>query len=296
MRSIGDSNQPSDCQTSTTGSSASIGAEKAVQSIADLPSMPHIGAQIMRKLANPSSTPREIHELIIKDQGLAVRVMKIANSPYYGASRSISSIKEAILFMGFDSIRSLVTTAVTKGVFSTMGDSGRQLWEHSICCAVAAKQIGIDLGLQGNEELFLAGLIHDIGKSVIFLQSPDNMREILLLINEGMSSWDAECQIIGFTHAEVGGLLANKWRFTLTIEDAVANHHKPDCSRSGREISHIVSLANSLCHKLGIGPTKRPAIEPRELASAKALGLGPAPISRTLELLTETIGIERKSE
>ena len=152
------------------------------------------------------------------------------------------------------------------------------------------------MGLQGNEEVFLAGLIHDIGKSVIFLQFPDKMREIVLLVNEGKSFLDAEHQLLGFTHAEVGKLLANKWQFTLTIEDVVANHHKPDCARSAHEISHIVSLADSLCHKLAIGPTKRPAIDPYELASAKALGLGTLAISRTVELLIETIGIEKQSE
>jgi len=291
MRSI----QLSDGQTSAMGSARSLGAEKTVQSIGDLPTMPHMAAQIMQKLANPCSTPREIHELIIKDQGLATRVLKVANSPYYGASRSISSVKDAIFFMGFDSIRSFITAAVMKGIFSTMSDSGRQLWEHSICCAIAAKQIGGDLGLQGTEEAFLAGLIHDIGKLALFLRVPDKMREIVLLVNEGKSFLEAEHELLGFTHSEVGQLLTNKWLFTPTIEDVVANHHNPDSAGSARELSHIVSVANSLCHKLGVGPTKRPEIDPYELESTRILGLGAVAISRTLELLAETI-IEEKSE
>jgi HD-like signal output (HDOD) protein len=285
MRSI----RPSDGQTRANSSTPSFGAQRMVQSIGDLPAMPHMAVQIMQKFASPCSTPREIHELIIKDQGLAARVLKVANSPYYGASRSISSVKEAIFFMGFDSIRSLITAAVLKGFFSAMSDLGRQLWEHSICCAIAAKQIAGDVGIQGIEEVFLAGLIHDIGKLVLFLRAPDKMQEIVVLVNEGKSFGEAEQQLLGFTHAEVGELLTNEWLFTLTIEDVVGNHHNPDCARSARELSHIVFVANSLCHKLGIGPTRRPEIDPYKLESAKVLGLGAVAVSRTLELLAETI-------
>jgi putative nucleotidyltransferase with HDIG domain len=295
LQNIGNFNRLTEGQGSPTDSGSSSGAEIAARSIEDLPAMPHIAAQILQKVANPDSTHQEIHELITKDQSLAARVLKVANSPYYGASRSISSVKEAILFMGFDSIRSLVTAAVMKNLCSAVSDTGRQLWEHSICCAVAAKQIAVDIGLQGSEQAFLAGLIHDIGKSVLFLQAPDKMREIVLLVNGGKSFGEAEWQLLGFTHAEVGRLLTIKWLFSLTIEDVIANHHKPDCARLARELSHTVSLADSLCHKLGIGLTKRPELDPYELESSRELGLGPSAISSTLELLAETISIEGKS-
>jgi len=267
----------------------SNGTEKMIQLIGDLPVMPHIAAQVMQTLARPDSTPREIQELIAKDQSLTGRVLKVANSPYYGASRSISTVREAIIFMGFDSISSLITTAVTKDMFSKVGEEGDQLWQHSICCAVAAKHIGGGLGLQIPERAFLVGLIHDIGKLVLFLQVPDKMRDIVLLVNGGKSFIDAERELLGFTHAEVGQFLAQTWRFALTVEEVVANHHEPDCAKSSHELAHIVSLANSLCHKLSIGLTKRPAMDPYELESTKALGLGTAFISSTLELIADTI-------
>jgi len=281
-----------DSQTGATDFVPSLNAEKIIQLIGDLPAMPHIAAQIMQKLASFDSTPREINELIAKDQSLAARVLKVANSPYYGASRSISNIKEAIIFMGFDSISSLIMTAVMKDTFSTVSGAGRGLWEHSIGCAVAAKHIGGALGLQNFEEAFLAGLMHDIGKSVLFQQVPNKMRDVVLLVNGGKSFWDAEREQLGFTHAEVGQLLTQKWRFTLTMEEVVANHHEPDCAKSARELAHIVSLANSLCHKLSVGLTKNPSIDPYELESTKALGLGDDVISSTLELLAETISSE----
>jgi HD-like signal output (HDOD) protein len=290
--------KPNDAQASVTGFVPCFSQEKIIRFVGDLPAMPHIAAQIMQKLASSDSTPQEIHELITNDQSLAARVLKIANSPYYGASRSISSIKEAIIFMGFDSISSLIMTAVMKDMFSTVSDAGRRMWEHSICCAVAAKHIGGALGLQSLEEAFLAGLMHDIGKSVLFLQVPDKMRDVVLLVSGGKSFWDSERELLGFTHAEVGRLLTQKWRFTLTMEEVVANHHEPDYVGSARQLAHIVSLANSLCHKLSLGLTMRPAIDPYELESTKALGLGAPVISRTLKLLaeTETVSSAEKGE
>ncbi len=281
-----------DGRASATHCISPSNAEKVIQLTGDLPAMPHIAAQIMQKLAGSEASPREIHELIVKDPGLAARILKAANSPFYGVSRSVSSIKEATLLMGFDSISSLVMTAVMKDVFSKVSNEGQRLWEHSICCAVASKHIGGALRVRNVEEAFLAGLIHDIGKSVLFQQVPGTMRDIISMANERKNFWDAERELFGFTHAEVGRLLAQKWAFSRNMEEIVANHHEPDCALSARELTHVVSLADSLCHQLGIGLIKTPEIDPYELESAKVLGLGTTVIADALELLTETISSE----
>ena len=96
----------------------------------------------------------------------------MANSPYYGASRSISTLRDALLFMGFDAIRSLIITAVLKGMFSNVGLSENLLWEHAVGCGLAAKKIGDEVGFQRREEAFLAGLMHDVGKTALFLRVP----------------------------------------------------------------------------------------------------------------------------
>ncbi|MDR3567736.1 MAG: HDOD domain-containing protein [Syntrophobacteraceae bacterium] len=273
------------CEVRTTAPPPSSGAEKIIGLVGDLPAMPHIAAQVVQKLANPDSTPQEIHELISKDQSLAARVLKMANSPLYGASRGVSSIKEAVIFMGFDTIGSLIMTSVMKDMTATAGKSGKSLWEHSICCAVGARHIGRNLGYQRVEEIFLAALMHDIGKSVLFLQIPDIMGQVVSSVNGGKSFPEAERELLGFAHMEAGRLLAQNWQFPLAMVDAVANHHEPDCAATAGELTHIVSIANILCHKLSIGLTKRPEIDPFELQSAKELGVSDKLISETLIII-----------
>ncbi|MHC1726767.1 MAG: HDOD domain-containing protein [Syntrophobacteraceae bacterium] len=278
-----------------SGSEATSKAARIVQIMGDLPTMPHIATQVMEKLSNPNSTPRDIHDLITKDQGLAAHVLKVANSPYYGASRSISSLKDAVLFMGFDSIRSLITTAVLKGMFSALSLSEQLLWEHAIGCGVAAKQIGDAIGFQATEEAYLAGLMHDVGKAALFLRAPSQMREIMQEVynNQSANFADLEQQKLGFDHAEVGQIMADEWRFSIDIEDAIAHHHRPDQAKSSGELSYIVSLANLLCHKLEIGPTRRPNLDLFESESAKALDLSPDSLSTIIEKVSGMLKEEK---
>jgi HD-like signal output (HDOD) protein len=274
--------------------SASLKAARIVEATGDLPSMPHIATRVLSKLSDEDSTPRQIHQLIIKDQALAARILKVANSPYYGAQRSISTLRDAVMFMGFDSIRSLIITAVLKGMFLNVGLSEKLLWEHSVGCGLAARQIGDHIGFQSTEQAYLAGLMHDVGKTVLFLRSPAVMREIMQEVyNDGADFCDVEQRRLGFTHADVGGIIADKWRFTTDIEDAIANHHRPGEASAAQELTQIVSLANSICHKLSVGPTRKPDLDLNDMESTKTFGLNPDSIEKILLAVSEAVSEQR---
>ena len=123
-------------ERSISRTSESPKAVKIVEMTGELPPMPRIAAQLFERLWDDHSTPREIYQLIIRDQALAARVLKVANSPYYGASRSIATLQDAVMFLGFDSIRSLIMTAVLKGMFANVGHPERLLWEHALGCGL----------------------------------------------------------------------------------------------------------------------------------------------------------------
>ncbi|MEM5788365.1 MAG: HDOD domain-containing protein, partial [Syntrophobacteraceae bacterium] len=177
---------PSSMKDGTAGPRKSTNtAAKIVEATGDLPAMPHIAAEVMEKLSSPKALPRDIHHLLTKDQGLAARVLKVANSPYYGASRSISSLRDAVLFMGFDSIKSVVLTAVMKGIFAETGLAEKLLWEHSVGCGLAARKIALAIGYSSCEEAFLAGMIHDLGKAILFQRVPAKMSAIMQEVYNG---------------------------------------------------------------------------------------------------------------
>jgi putative nucleotidyltransferase with HDIG domain len=269
---------------------ASSKAARIAEACGDLPPMPHIAAQLIEKLSDDNTTPGKIHQLLIKDQALAAHVLKVANSPYYGAARSISTLRDAVMFMGFDSIRSLVMTAVLKGMFSNSGFAEKLLWEHAVGCAFVARQLGEEVGIENREETYLAGLMHDFGKAVLFLRAPAVMGEILQEVyNEGLNFFEMEKKKLGFTHADVGRIIADKWRFSSSIEDSIANHHEPDLAICAPELTHVVSLANSICHKLEIGPTRNPDLDLGSIQSAKALGLDQSAIEKAIIVVKENL-------
>ncbi len=265
-------------------------AERVAEVIGDLPAMPHIAAQVLEKLSDDDSNPKEINQLLTKDQALAARVLKVANSPFYGASRSIATLNDAVMFMGFESIRSLIMTAVLKGMYSKVGLAEKLLWEHSVGCGLAARKIAEELRYKRKEEAYLAGLMHDVGKTALFLHAPEAMRVIMENVyNDGSDFCDAERRMFAFTHAGVGGAIANKWCFATNIEKAIADHHRPELDRSTSALTHIVSAANSVCHKLSVGPTKKPDLDLSRVKSMKLLGLSPERVEKILEAVGEAL-------
>lgn len=270
---------------------SAIKAARIVEVTGDLPPMPHIAAQVIDKLADANATPREIHHIIIKDQALAARVLKVANSPYYGACRSIATLRDAVMFMGFDAIRSLIMTAVLKGMFSNVSLSEKLLWEHSVGSAFAARKVGEEVGYPRKEEAFLAGLMHDVGKTVLFLRAPTVMRDIMEEVynDDGADFFSVEQEKLGFTHSDVGRIIANKWCFAPNIEDAIGSHHQTEDGGPPGELTRIVSLANAICHKLEVGPTRRPDLDLSELESTKAFKLSPLSIETILYSVKETL-------
>ncbi len=270
--------------------SESSRAARVAEVIGDLPPMPHIAAQVIEKLSDEGSTPKQIHQIIMQDQALAGRVLKVANSPYYGASRSISTVRDALMFMGFDAIRSLIMTAVLKGMSINVGLAEKLLWEHAVGCGLAARKIGEEVGFARKEEAYLAGLMHDFGKTALFLRAPSVMRDIMQEVyNDGMDFYDVEQRKLGFTHADVGGIIADNWRFSKDIEYAIADHHHPLEPGATGELTQIISLANSICHKLGVGPTRKPDLDLNGTQIAKMLGLSPASIEKILLAVSQAI-------
>jgi len=189
---------------------------------------------------------------------MTARILKIANSAMYSCSRKVKTLTEAIVMLGFNSIRSLVVTSAARNLYNTQnshtGLKERLLWEHSIGSAFACRLIAQVKVPALAEEAFLAGLMHDIGKLVLNLQVPEVFDEIVQVVyNENQPFAATEQKYLGFDHAEVGSQLVNKWNLSPVLEEAILQHHDTTAFSSENPLLSILDLGNNLCHKLGIG-------------------------------------------
>lgn len=247
----------------------------------DLPPMPHVASEALRKIAEPDTSAEEIQKILAKDPALAARVLKLANSSFYARSRTIATLRDAVVVIGLKTVRTLVLASITRDLFDPFGLTEKLLWEHAVGCGLAARTLAVSLRFSRAEECFLAGLLHDVGKMILLTHHPEPMRRIIQdVYNDPDLSFAAlERDAFGFDHAEVGRLLATKWRFPEEIAEAIGCHHRPGSAKLMPALSVIVHLANAFCHKLELGPTKRPDLDLASVPSARALKLGPEKVA-----------------
>lgn len=250
---------------------------RIISRVQDLPTLPRTVLRITELVNNPKSSAKEIAQVITDDQVLTLRLLRLVNSSFYGFPQRISTVTGAIVLLGFDAIRHLL---LTSSVFDVLSGPTRAvfqkeaLWDHSLACAVGAKVIGTTLGHEKIEELFVAGLLHDIGKIVEMIYLPREFAEAVALVEkERLLLREAEERVMGFTHAEFGAALGAKWNLPAKIITVIAHHHSPQVSSEyGREAA-AVHLADILCRALEMGSGGDPRIPPLLPDAWEALGL-----------------------
>jgi len=263
----------------------------------DLPAMPHVASKVLELSGNPNTSPVKLQQIISDDQAMAARILKIANSAMYACSRKIKTLTEAIVMLGFNSIRSLVVTSAARNLYSSsnsrMGLKERLLWEHSIGTACACRLLVQTGSPHLGEEAFLAGLMHDIGKLVLNQKAADRFDEVVQTVyNENTMFVETERALLGFDHAEVGAMLVNKWKLSPALELIIANHHKPETFNPDNPLLLYLDLANEICKQQGIGFIHHEGADLVGTASNRILGLSEDAIAAVTERLRRTLETE----
>jgi putative nucleotidyltransferase with HDIG domain len=263
--------------------------ELIIMAASDLPTIPVVATKVMQLIENETATADEMAKVVASDPAVAARVLKISNSSFYGCQRQIQTLSHAIMILGFSTLKSLVVAASVKQVYKPYGLTEKMLWEHSFGAGLAARIIANTTQLVNEEEAFLGGLFHDIGKIIMNTMDSQKFQSVMRkCFNEKISFQEAEQQDYSYTHAEVGGLVIKKWNFPDILMHAVLSHHTFDFAEVDdpyqKRLSCVVGLANIFCHKLGIG-VREPEDELvlHETIPAHMLSLDKARIQTLLE-------------
>ena len=211
----------------------------------------------MSLTSNPDSKVREISRVLSADQSLTAKVLKLSNSSFYGRPKGVGTLQDAIMLLGFFTVRSIVVATSAHTIY-TQGESGGaqvKLWEHSLATAVAARQIAKHARIAGRDEVFIAALLHDIGKLVLLQKLPDAYGEVLEEVeNYKLTFIDVETSRLGFNHCDVADLLLGQWKFPMEMRQAILDHHLPPEVSDGKpSAATVVGLANYVSKRLGIG-------------------------------------------
>lgn len=232
--------------------------EDIVSQIDDLPTLPDVVVKMLEMIDRMDVSVPEISRLISHDPALTMKILKMANSAFYGFPRQISTIDLAVVALGFKQLKCLALSLSVVEQFSadSMADDFdlRKFWEHSIGCGIAGRMLAKGFGYQVGAEAFVAGLLHDIGKLLLSRYCPQEYREVSRLVQEGgLSFLAAERAVMDVTHAEIGKWLADTWNLPPELSDAIAYHHNPAAAQHQPELAGLVHCADILCRIFSVG-------------------------------------------
>jgi putative nucleotidyltransferase with HDIG domain len=268
--------------------------ETLIMSAVDLPTIPLVATKVIEMIEQEDVTVEMIAKTVSSDPAVAARILKLSNSAYYGCQRQINTLSGAIMLLGFKTLKSLVVAASLKQISRRFGLTEKMLWEHSVGAALAARIITGNGRFINEETGFLAGLFHDIGKTIMNDQDPRKFQKVMMhCYNDRLPFEEVERSIFQFTHAEVGALVIRKWNFPETLSTAIMYHHQASSAPLSDQyeifLTATTSLADKFCKKLGIG--EREPAEDLDLAAtpeAMLLGYTPDTLDRALESFVET--------
>jgi HD-like signal output (HDOD) protein len=227
-------------------------------------SPPPVYHKLHQAMQNPDSSFADFSNIISADPSLAVRLLRIANSPFYGLDSKVETIIHALGIVGIEQLTELALATIMVNQFEGIDKdlvNMQSFWMHSIGCGLAARAIAKNMGERQVEPYYTASMLHDIGSLIIYKEIPDKSREILTRCkSEGLSLSTVEDEVLGFTHAEVGAVVFTAWGLPDSLIEAVQYHHRPSEAKVHPLFPAIVHLADVISYEMGLGTGGEPTI------------------------------------
>ena len=285
---------------STSTSAHVMSLEKLAEIAGDMKVFPAVARKVMEMVDRDDVSGAKLAEAISKDQALAAHLLKAANSALYGLPREITTLLMAVNVLGFRNIRDMTIMATTRGVYKRFGITEKMLWTHSVSAAIGAKMIATKYARPVSDDAFICGLLHDVGKVILNNECPEAFSEVMMkTYNEGASSIQAELDVFGYTHSEVGSSVTAKWNYPKLIPTLILQHHRDEEKRPRLEDSSTlkvlacVDLANCICKILGAGYRKpNSEIDLKERPAFTYLNIQPETAPALIEEVQEVFASE----
>jgi len=222
--------------------------EKLIQRIEQIPTLPIVSQKILLLLSDENVSLPKVASLIERDQALAVKILKVANSAFYGTLSKVSTIDHALVILGIEEVRSILLAFSIHNFFSQHKDGHfdrTRFWKHSVVCSQIAKYLARYFNVVRDDTIFLAGLIHDMGKVVFDQYFHEDFLKIIDYISTNNESFSrGEKQVLGITHYQVAAKLLQQWKFPEKVTMQVFYHHAPWHDKNYLTSSIIIYLAN----------------------------------------------------
>jgi len=265
--------------------------EQVLTCLHSLPALPAVVTDLLASFDNEDVDVGALARQIARDQALAARLLRVANSSFYGLQTRISSINEAVVVLGFRAVRSMVIAVGVGGVFRAEQCPGFGVQahiRHGVGVGLAARALA--LATRRNPEIaFTGGILHDIGKLVLAsCFSPQYQQALTYRERHDCPVVVAERDVLGLDHAIVGGLLADAWRFPPALRSALAEHHSP-AAATADSLADLIHVADAVAHGLGLGQTAGELVMPVDQTAWQRLGVSGETITQLLPQIADGV-------
>lgn len=244
-------------QMDTVQGNQQIDPYSIIEDIDQLVSLPDICIKVNEMVEDPNCSTNAVGTIISQDVNMTARLLKIANSAFYGFPSKIETISRAITIIGYRELRDLVLATAAIDAFDkipmNLANMG-SFWKHSVYCAVITKILATKCGALHGERLFITGLLHDIGHLIFYLKLPELAREAM--VNAALNDRDSyieERDLIGFDHAAAGGALLDKWGLPQSLVEPILFHHEPELAKEFLFEAAILHIANIITKNVELG-------------------------------------------
>ena len=248
--------------------------------------------EIEEALQSPQCSLNAMGDAIQKDPDLTARLLRLANSPFYGFASRLSTVAEAVGLVGIQQIQDMIVASSVLEQFKGVPDdlvSKVSFWRHSLAVGTAARLLAMERRLPKPDKFFVAGLLHDVGRLVLFSQAAEWAQKVFELYQrERILLRDAERRILGYDHQQIAAELLQSWSYPAVLIQAVAFHHAPEGSVAHTDAA-VVHVADHLVNAMGIGSSGEHFIPPLSEKACAALGLGPEPLAGIVAAVDDQI-------